>query len=102
MRIICYLFVAALFVHGFPVTAQAQISYGSWQNTNDCRTLRAPSGFGRGNIELPQAGGVPRAMECRWQRDVRDCPKIGDKLMHPIQCTRRRQISGYSTQPPPG
>ena len=78
-----------------PSTASAQVRYGSWHTTGDCRTARAPSGAFRGNSELPQTGGS-LARECKWERDVEECPRIRDNLRHPIQCMTRKQKSGYS------
>ena len=80
--------------------ASAQVRYGSWQKTSDCRTLRAPAGPGRGGVELPGAPGARQAMECKWERKVEDCPRLRDKARHPIRCTTRMQRSGYSQHPP--
>ena len=68
--------VVGLVIAGVFLTspANAQISYGPWLKTNDCRTARAPSGVFRGAIELPQADGGERAKDCKWARTVEDCP----------------------------
>ena len=84
----------------FSPDSNAQVRYGSWQKTSDCRTLRAPAGPGRGRVELPQAPGSRQALECRWERKVEDCPRVRDKLRHPVRCTTRRQKSGYSQNAP--
>ncbi len=91
---------AATFNIVAPVPLSAQLSYGSWQKTTECRPAKAPSGFNRGAINLPQAPGGSQAQECRWTRTVEDCPRIRDKLMHPIQCTRKKQVSDFTIQPP--
>ena len=86
-----------------PVTstpAHAEIRYGPWQKTSDCRTARAPSGMFRGAVTLPQAGGGGNAMECKWAREVQDCPTLRDHLAHPIVCAKKRQQSDYTLFPP--
>lgn len=84
---------------GFAAPAAAQVQYGPWKKTNDCRPMKVPSvGFGRPNV--PRVPGTDQAMECKWEREVTDCPRIRDKLRHPIRCTTKRQRSGYSPWPP--
>ena len=82
--------------------AAAQLQYGPWQKTSDCRTIRVPVGPGGGNVEVPQitVPGQERAMECKWERQVTECPRIRDRLMHPIQCITKRQRSCYSVSRP--
>ncbi len=80
-----------------PTQATAQVEYGPWRKTNDCRPASPTSGFFRGNVRLPQApGGGNPATECKWEREVRDCPRVRDNLRHPIRCGSRRQQAGYS------
>lgn len=87
---------------GMATPAQAQLQYGPWQKTNDCRTLRAPVGPGSSQIELPQVTvpGRERSMECRWERQVTECPRIRDRVRHPIQCYTKKQRSDYSVYSP--
>lgn len=82
-----------------PGPAAAQVQYGSWSRTSDCRPAKMPVGPGRGMVPLPSAGGSG-ATECKWVRDVQDCPRIRDNLRHPIQCATRKQTSGYSIGAP--
>jgi hypothetical protein len=83
-----------------PSDARAQVQYGPWFQTNDCRPLSPPVGAFRGGVRLPSAPGAKQAQECRWQRSIEDCPRVRDLLRHPIRCTTRRQQSGYSQYPP--
>lgn len=92
--------VSALLLAALPMPALAQVQYGPWQRTNDCKRASAPSGLFRGGVQLPQAGGGTQAMECKWERDVQDCPRVRDKLAHLIRCTTRRDKAGYSINPP--
>ena len=87
---------------GVATPAYAQLQYGPWQKTIDCRTIRVPVGPGGSQIEVPQVTvpGQPRSMECRWERQVTECPRIRDRLRHPIQCITKKQRSGYSVYPP--
>lgn len=80
----------------------AQVQYGPWRKTNDCRTIRVPVGPGGGQIEVPQVPvpGRSRSMECKWVREVTDCPRIRDRLRHPIQCIKKKDFSGYSVSAP--
>ena len=82
------------------VPAQAQISYGPWQR-GKCEAARAESGVGRSD-PLPYAcGGSGRPQSCQWSREVRDCPRLRDKMRHPIQCSTRRQVKqGPGDRPP--
>ena len=63
-------------------------------------TASPPVGPGRGLVRLPQAPGGQQAYECIWVREVVDCPRIRDKVMHPLQCSRRQDRSGYTLFPP--
>ena len=79
-------------------SAEAQVTYGEWRVTNDCRPARTQSGVG--GTQLPRASaGVTQ--ECYWVRSVRDCPRIRDRLMHPIQCSTRSQRSPRRSILPP-
>lgn len=99
-KIASFALAAALVtIAALPAPAAAQIQYGSWRATSDCRPARVPSGVGR-NVRLPQAPGGTQAMECTWERDVTDCPRIRDNLRHPIRCATRKQRSGYSLYAP--
>jgi hypothetical protein len=82
--------------------ATAQVEYGKWKITSDCRTIRAPVGPGRDQIEVPQVPvpGRERSMECKWERDVIKCPRLRDKARHPIRCSTGKQTSGYSLWEP--
>lgn len=91
------LVVIVLVAFGF-TPALAQVEYGPWRKTNECRAARAPSGLG--GPELPQAGGGTKAHECKWEREVRDCPRVRDKLRHPIRCGTKKQKGGYSLYAP--
>lgn len=81
-------------------SADAQIRYGQWQRTNDCRSAPSTVGPGGLNVRLPQTPGGSGAPACRWERTVEDCPRIRDRVRHPIRCTTRRQRSGYQVDPP--
>jgi hypothetical protein len=83
-----------------PTSAEAQIRYGPWQRTSDCRSAPSTVGPGGDRIRLPQAPGGSGTPACRWERAVEDCPRIRDRVLHPIRCTTRRQRSGYSATPP--
>ena len=86
-----------------PSPTLAQVQYGPWQKTDVCQTIRVPVGPGGGQIEVPQVPvpGRERSMECKWQRQVTECPRIRDRLRHPIQCTTKRDRSkGYSVSAP--
>lgn len=85
------LFVALAMVAGMCASsAAAQIRYGPWvKDARSCRPARSTSGFG--SVQLPQAPGGERAQSCRWYRNVEECPRIRDRLRHPIQCSRREQ-----------
>lgn len=76
--------------------ANGQIRYTPWRQTSDCRAARAPSGAFRGNTVIPQTAGGSQARECKWVRDVEECPRIRENIRHPIQCATRKQQSGYS------
>ncbi len=76
--------------------AAAQLQYGPWQKTSDCRRPKLP----RGGPTIPQVPGVQPTMECKWERTVTDCPRVRDKLRHPIQCATKKQKSGYSVLAP--
>lgn len=91
---------STLLLSALPVPAFSQVQYGAWQKTGDCRPAGAPSGFLRGAVQLPQAGGGAQATECKWVREVQDCPRVRDNLAHPIRCTTRKDKSGYSLYPP--
>lgn len=76
--------------------AEAQVTYGPWRQTSDCRPARTHSGVG--GTQLPRASaGVTQ--ECVWVRDVTSCPRIRDRLRHPIQCTTRRQSQRSILEP---
>ncbi len=94
--------IAIFGVLAWAAPAAAQVQYGRWEKTDICRTIRAPVGPGRSQIEVPQVEvpGRERSMECKWERKVTDCPRIRDRLRHPIQCTTKRQRSGYSVSAP--
>lgn len=105
MRITCSRMVVALgaCIAGTALlapSAHAQVRYGPWFQTNDCRSLSPPSGPFRGGVRLPSAPGGRQAQECRWERSIEDCPRVRDVLRHPIRCSSRRQRSGYSAYPP--
>ena len=94
---VVWLAVAALALTAAPVqTVEAQVRYGAWRNTGECRNARTTSGFG--GTELPSASGQ-RAQQCRWERTVESCPRVRDKLRHPIRCSTRRQTQWSIGQP---
>ena len=76
--------------------AAAQVTYGAWSNTGDCRNARVTNGLG-GSAEVPSFTPVQR---CLWSRDVISCPRIRDNLRHPIRCSTRRQTMWSISQPP--
>jgi hypothetical protein len=84
-----------------PTKATAQVEYGPWHQTNNCRDASPPVGPGRGRVTMPSAGGA-HARECTWEREVRNCPRIRDNLRHPIRCATGVQRSGFSLWPPRG
>lgn len=92
--------IASVMAYSSP--AAAQVQYGPWQQTDDCRTIRAPVGPGGGQIELPQVPvpGRPRSLECKWERQVTNCPRIRDRLRHPVQCTSKKDSSRFSATRP--
>lgn len=69
--------------------AMAQITYGTWVNTGECRAPRTTSGVG--SAQLPRTPGAAPTAQCRWSREVKSCPKLSDKLIHPIQCSTKKQ-----------
>jgi hypothetical protein len=77
-------------------SAVAQIEYGPWRQTSQCRPASPPAGPGRGRVTMPYAPGGSAPMECTWEREVRDCPRFRDNVRHPIRCSTGRQRSGYS------
>lgn len=92
--------IAITFASLSSIPALAEVQYGPWQKTSDCRTARMPVGPGRGQVELPRTPGTEQAMECKWLRIVNDCPNLRDKLRHPIRCVTKKQISDYSQWEP--
>ena len=80
--------------------AHAQVQYGPWRKTNVCRPASPPSGFFRGGVQMPHAPGSKGAEECKWTREVEDCPRIRDKVRHFIRCSSRRQDTDYTLFPP--
>lgn len=98
MRAVLLCAIGVVAAGGFHSPASAQVQYGPWRKTTDCQTARAPSGVGRSAIQLPSIGAPATA--CVWEREVRDCPRVRDKLAHPIQCSTRKQRSSYTTIPP--
>ncbi len=89
-----------LIVTAIPSQALAQLQYGPWRNTGECRPASPPVGPGRGGVRLPKAVGGKGAEECKWEREVTDCPRLRDKIRHPIQCSRRKDRTGYTVFPP--
>lgn len=90
----------SLVTTALPGEAFAQLQYGPWRKTGECRPASPPVGPGRGGVRLPKAVGGSGAEECKWERDVTDCPRLRDKIRHPIQCTRRKDKTGYTVFPP--
>jgi hypothetical protein len=91
-------FVAAALASG-PLSSQpalADVKYGPWIKTSDCRPLQ------KGGNLLPYApGGSGRPTECKYQREVQECQTMGDKVRHWIRCfITRRETSGYTTIAP--
>jgi hypothetical protein len=76
----------------------AQIKYGPWR-AEQCEPLRSETGPGR-SPALPQTPWGKQAQSCKWCREVVECPRIRDKLRHPIQCARRKHCVGPSQHPP--
>lgn len=87
---------SAAIAASLPGPASAQLQYGSWRKTRDCRPASPPVGFGRGSVRLPQTPGGKGAEECKWEREVLDCPRLRDKIRHPIQCAKRKQTTDYT------
>lgn len=83
-----------------PGPALAQLEYGPWRNTGECRHASPPVGPGRRAVRLPRAVGGKGAEECKWEREVINCPRLRDKVRHPVQCTRRKDKTGYTVFPP--
>jgi hypothetical protein len=82
--------IALIAVLGFGVTAQpaaAQLEYGPWVKTTECEDPKVPVGPGGRNVKLPRAVGGSGAKECVWVRQVIDCPRLRDKVLHPGKCT---------------
>jgi hypothetical protein len=93
------IFASAICLIGQP--AHAELQYGPWTQTRDCRTVNLKGVLGRSGIPIPTGTGASR-QECKWEREITDCPKISDKLAHPIKCFRKRELSGYSEYQPRG
>jgi hypothetical protein len=82
--------IGLMAVVGLALSAQpaaAQLQYGPWVNTNRCEDASPPVGVGRKAVKLPRAVGGQGAKECLWVRQVIDCPRLRDKVLHPGKCT---------------
>jgi hypothetical protein len=80
VAVVCGICVAA-------TPAAAQLEYGPWVNTGECKPASPPVGPGRQRVRLPQAPGGSGAKECLWVRQVLDCPRVRDVIRHPGKCT---------------
>jgi hypothetical protein len=85
-----------------PTPALAQLQYGPWVNSGQCKRAPPPSGPGRQGLEMPQAvGGSGPAQECLWTRQVTDCPRLRDKIMHPGKCSGKVREQRKRSHGPP-
>jgi hypothetical protein len=80
--------------------ASAQLQYGKWRKTDVCRPASPPVGPGRGKVRMPETPFGGKVRECKWEREVLDCPRLRDKILHPIQCRKRKQTSDYTVFQP--
>lgn len=78
----------------------AQLRYGQWQvKPNTCEAQRLDGPFGNGPIS-PRVPETKEFQTCNYCRAVEDCPRLRDKLRHPIQCTKKQQCRRSSAGPP--
>lgn len=84
-----------------PTPSRAELQYGPWRNSGECRPASPPVGPGRGGVQMPRAPGGKGARECLWERQVLDCPKLRDVIRHPGKCTGKvRRQTKWSIHSP--
>lgn len=77
--------------------ATADVKYGPWYNTGECRPARAPAIIGSGP-PIPSVGRG--AQECKYCRTVESCS--GASRLRPFRCVLRQpKCTGYRLGPPP-
>lgn len=62
--------------------AVADIKYGQWKNTGECRCLRV--GWPTKSPCIPGVGNAPQ--ECKWCRQVEECTGASKYGKNPIRC----------------